>query len=86
MPQRRPGIREVLDVRRPRPVLEVGEVGDKGGLREEFLGREVVEVEGVGEGLDELQKPALAFFFCAAPSFFLGGANCSDWEESHYYL
>lgn len=55
MSQRRAGIRQVLEVRRPRPVLQVGEVGDKGGLREELLGGEVVEIERVREGLDELE-------------------------------
>jgi len=31
------------------PVTEIGEVGDEGGLGEEFLGSEMVEVEGGGE-------------------------------------
>lgn len=52
--QRRAGVRQVFQVRRPRPVLEVGEVGDERGLREELLRGQVVEVEGVGEGLDKL--------------------------------
>lgn len=52
--QRRARVRQVLEVRRLVPVLEVGEVGDKRGLAEELLGGEVVEVVRVGEGLDEL--------------------------------
>lgn len=53
--QRRPRVREVLYVRRPAPVPEVGEVGDEGRLDEELLGREVVEVQRVRERLDELR-------------------------------
>lgn len=45
--QRRSGVGEKLEVRRFVPVLEVGEVGDERGLREQLLGGEVVEVEGV---------------------------------------
>lgn len=56
--QRRPRVREVLDVRRPGPVAEVGEVGDEGRLDEELLGREVVEVQRVRERLDELRGVA----------------------------
>jgi hypothetical protein len=37
-----------------RPVLQVGEVGDEGGVFEVFLYGEVVEVGGGGEGLYEL--------------------------------
>lgn len=54
VPQRRPRVDEVLEVGRLSPVLQVGEVGDKGGLRQELLRGEVVEVIGVGEGLDKL--------------------------------
>ena len=54
VPQGRAGIRQVLEVRGPAPVAEVGEVGDEGGLGEDLLGCEVVQVVGVGEGLDEL--------------------------------
>jgi hypothetical protein len=54
VPQGWPRVRQVLEVRRPGPVLQVGQVGDEGGLGEELLGGEVVEVERVGEGLDEL--------------------------------
>lgn len=36
------------------PVLQVGKVGDEGGVLEVFLGGEMVEVEGRGKGLDEL--------------------------------
>lgn len=54
MPQRGSRVREVLDVGRPGPVLEVVEVGDELGAREIFLGGEVVEVEGVREALDKL--------------------------------
>lgn len=54
VPQRRPRVRQVLEVRRLGPVLQVVEVGDKGGLGEELLGGEVVEVVRVGERLDKL--------------------------------
>ncbi len=54
MSQRRARVRQVLEVRRSAPVLQVGEVGDKGGLGQEFLRREVVEVEWVRERLDKL--------------------------------
>ena len=53
--QRRTRIRQVLEIRRSRPVLRVSEVGDKGGLREELLGGEVIEIERVREGLDKLK-------------------------------
>lgn len=58
MPERGARIRQVLEIRRLGPVLQVGEVGDKGRLREQLLRREMVEVEGVGERLDKLN------FFC----------------------
>lgn len=54
MPQCRSRICQVLQIRRPAPVLQVREVGDKRGLGEEFLRREVVEVERVRERLDKL--------------------------------
>lgn len=54
MPQRGSRVREVLDVGRAGPVLEVVEVCDELGSREVLLGGEVVEVEGVREALDEL--------------------------------
>lgn len=54
MPQCWPRIRQVLEVRRSAPVLQIREVGDKRGLAKELLGREVGEVLGVGEGLNEL--------------------------------
>lgn len=38
--------------------MEVGEVGDEGGVLEVFQGRQVVEVEGGGEGLYELGRLA----------------------------
>ena len=53
--QGRAGIGQVLEVGRALPVLEVGQVGDEGGLAQVFLRREVVEVEGVSERLDELK-------------------------------
>lgn len=52
--ERRARVRQVFEIWRFRPVLQVGKVGDKGRLREEFLGGEVVEIEGICEGLDEL--------------------------------
>lgn len=52
--QCRPRIRQVLEVWRSAPVLQIREVGDKRGLVEELLGREVGEVLGIGEGLNEL--------------------------------
>ena len=58
VPQRRARVREVLDVRRLGPVLEVVEVGDEFGAREVLLRGEVVEVEGVREALDELDTTA----------------------------
>lgn len=54
VPQRRPRVDEVLEIRRLGPVLQVSQVGDEGGLREQLLRREVVEVVGVRERLDEL--------------------------------
>lgn len=54
MLERRARVRQVFEIWRFRPVLQVGKVGDKGRLREEFLGGEVVEIEGICEGLDEL--------------------------------
>lgn len=53
--QRRARVVQVLEVRRARPVLQVGEVGDEGGLGEELLVGEIVEIEGIGKGLDELE-------------------------------
>lgn len=69
MAQGRARVRQVLEVRRPGPVPQVGEVGDEGGLREELLRREVVEVEGVGERLDELwpENVSACFLLPAAP-------------------
>lgn len=54
MAQRRSGISQVFEVRRLGPVLQVGKVGDEGGLGEELLRCEVVQVVGVGERLDKL--------------------------------
>ena len=59
--QRRARISQVFEIRRPAPVLQVGEVGDKRGLGEEFLRREVVEVEWVCEGLNKLWRVSV---FC----------------------
>ena len=53
--QGRAGIRQVLEVGRALPVLQIGQVGDEGGLAQVFLRREIVEVEGVGERLHELR-------------------------------
>jgi hypothetical protein len=52
--ERRARVRQVLYVGRPRPVEEVGQVGDEGGLVDDLLRGEVVQVARVGEGLDEL--------------------------------
>lgn len=46
--QGRARVGQVLEVGRLAPVLEIGEVCDKGGLVEELLGGEVVEVVRVG--------------------------------------
>ena len=54
VPQRRAREGQVFKVRRTRPVLEIVQVGDKGGLAEELLRSEVVEVEGVRERLNKL--------------------------------
>lgn len=54
--QGRAGIRQVLEVGRSRPVLEVVEVCDKGGVREQLLGGEMVQVEGVSKSLNELSR------------------------------
>lgn len=47
-------VRQVLQVGRASPVLEVGQVVDKGRLREELARGKVVEVLWVGESLDKL--------------------------------
>lgn len=52
--QRWPGIGEIFEVRRLGPVLQIGKVGDKGGLSEELLRCEMVQVVGIGERLDKL--------------------------------
>lgn len=56
VPERRARIRQVLEVGRPSPVLQVVEVSHEGGLGEELLGGNMVEVVGVREGLDELDE------------------------------
>lgn len=76
MAQRRPGIRQVLEVRRPAPVLEVGEVGDEGGLAEQLLRGEVVQVVRVREGLDELGAEASAYIVGVAMAS--GETGCSN--------
>lgn len=53
--QCRARISQVLDVRGPAPVLQIPEVLDKGGLLEELLRGEVVQVERVGQRLHELE-------------------------------
>lgn len=52
--QRRARIYQVLEIWRLGPVSQVREVRDEGGLIEEFLRGEVVEIVWVSEGLDEL--------------------------------
>lgn len=54
--ERRRGKRQVLEVGRARPVLQVVEVGDEGGVREKLAGSEVVEILRVRERLDKLPK------------------------------
>ena len=53
--QRRAGIRQVFEIWRSAPVLEVVEVCDKGWVCQELSGGEMVEVLWVGQGLDELR-------------------------------
>lgn len=52
--QRRARIGKIFEVRRLGPVLEIGKVGDKGGLGEELLRCEMVQVVGIGERLNKL--------------------------------
>jgi len=52
--QRRPWVCQVLEVWRSAPVLEIVEVCDKRGVRQELSRGKVVEVLWVGEGLDKL--------------------------------
>ena len=52
----RAGVVQVRDIGGSGPILQVGEVRDKGGIVEEFLGCEMIQVEGVCEGLDELKR------------------------------
>lgn len=54
--QSRSRVCQVFQVRRLGPILEVVEVSDEGGLSEELLRREVVEIVGIGERLDKLQE------------------------------
>lgn len=53
--QRRARVGQVLEVRRPRPVLQVVEVGDEARVGEQLARRQVVEVVGVAKRLDELE-------------------------------
>lgn len=53
--QRGARVGQVLQVGGPAPVLQVLEVLDKGGLLEELLGGEVVQVVRVGERLHKLE-------------------------------
>lgn len=54
----------------PPVVVQVGAVGDEGRVVEEFGGGgEVVEVEGVGEGLDELGSFVLISEWRMFPKF-----------------
>jgi hypothetical protein len=52
--QCRPRIGQILEVRRFGPVLQIGKVGDEGGLGEELLRRKMVQVVRIGERLYEL--------------------------------
>lgn len=47
---------EILEVRWPRPVLEVLEVGDERWIREVLLRSEVVKIMRVSKRLNELQE------------------------------
>ena len=51
--QRRSRIRQELGILWPREVEQIVEVGDEGRLLEEMDRGEMVEVERIGEGLDE---------------------------------
>lgn len=53
--QGRPRVGEILEVRRPAPVLEIVEVGDKGWIAEELPGSQMVQVQRVAECLNELR-------------------------------
>ena len=47
--------RQVLDVLRLRKVLEIGKVCNKLWIIQQLLGCQVIEIERVGQALDELQ-------------------------------
>jgi hypothetical protein len=53
--QRRARVGQVPEIRRPRPVLQVVQVGDEARLLEVLLCGEVIEVGGRGERLHELE-------------------------------
>lgn len=82
MPQRRARVRQVFEVGRSRPVLQIGQVCDEGRLGQVLLRGEVVEVGRVGERLHELEldleaREAAVFGFLVG---FGGGAfvECRD--------
>jgi hypothetical protein len=52
----RAGVGQVLEVRRLAPVLQVLEVLDESGIREQLLRCQVVEIERVGERLNKLRE------------------------------
>jgi hypothetical protein len=60
MSQCRARIGKVFEIRRLAPILEIGEICDKGGLVEELLGCKVVEVGWVCKGLYKLRNLVLA--------------------------
>lgn len=51
----RAGVVQVLEIGRSGPVSQVGKVCDEGRFAKEFLGCEVIQVEGVRERLDKLE-------------------------------
>ncbi len=57
--QRRAGVGQVFEVRRPAPVLQVVEVGDEARIGEQLARGQVVEVVWVSEGLDELEAKSV---------------------------
>lgn len=54
--ERRGWVRQVLEIWRARPVLEVVEVGNEGGVRQELARGQVVDILWVGKRLDKLKN------------------------------
>jgi len=53
-PKRRRGIRQVFEIRRSRPVLQIVKVGNEGGIRQVFARCQPVYILRIGKGLDKL--------------------------------